>query len=126
MESLSGAAKPLTGYVKKRSLMRPRCIGEELQPNPGYCQILNYATGTDTSVSPLHMEFTKMNCEQRIRIIEEKLTAQGVTINEWAKRNELDHRIVDDLIKGNLRGTHGIALNARKKMEEFFGQIFDS
>jgi gp16 family phage-associated protein len=61
-----------------------------------------------------------------MRIIEEKLAAQGMTINEWAKSSELDHRIVDDLIKGNLRGTHGIALNARKKMEEFFGPIFDS
>jgi hypothetical protein len=90
------------------------------------CQIENHAAGTYTSVSPLHMEFTKMNCEQRMRIIEEKLTAQGMTINEWAKISELDHRIVDDLIKGNLRGTHGIALNARKKMEEFFGQIFGS
>ncbi|MDD2320705.1 MAG: hypothetical protein PHO83_11710 [Geobacteraceae bacterium] len=67
-----------------------------------------------------------MNCDQRTKIIEEKLSALGMTVNEWAKNNELDHRIVDDLIKGNLRGTHGIALNARKKMESFFGQIFSS
>jgi hypothetical protein len=70
------------------------------------------------------MEFIKMNSEQRLKIIEEKLSGLGLTINGWAKNNELDHRIVDDLIQGNLRGTHGTALNARKKMEAFFGQIF--
>jgi len=66
-----------------------------------------------------------MDTEQKMRIIEEKLDAQGVTIKVWAKNNELDHRIVDDLIQGKLRGTHGVALNARKKMEEFFGPIFN-
>ncbi|HOI17676.1 MAG TPA: hypothetical protein PK036_15165 [Geobacteraceae bacterium] len=66
-----------------------------------------------------------MNSEQRLRIIEEKLSAAGMTINVWAKNAELDHRIVEDLINGKLRGTHGIALTARKKMEEFFGSIFE-
>lgn len=65
-----------------------------------------------------------MNCEQRTKIIEEKLNESGLTVNGWAKNNELDHRIVVDLIKGNLRGTHGIALQARIKMESFFGPIF--
>jgi len=65
-----------------------------------------------------------MDSEQRMRIIEEKLDSLGMTIKGWAKSNELDHRIVDDLINGKLRGTHGIALNARKKMEEYFGPIF--
>ena len=66
-----------------------------------------------------------MDTEQKIRIIEDKLEALGMTIKVWAKNNELDHRIVEDLIQGKLRGTHGVALNARKKMEEFFGPIFN-
>lgn len=48
-----------------------------------------------------------------------------MTINVWAKSAELDHRIVEDLINGKLRGTHGISLSARRKMEEFFGPIFE-
>jgi hypothetical protein len=67
-----------------------------------------------------------VNSEQRSKIIAEKLKDLNISINVWAKNNELDHRIVDDLIQGNLRGTHGTALNTRKKMEAFFGQIFDS
>jgi hypothetical protein len=70
------------------------------------------------------MESEHMNNEQRLQIIEEKLSATGMTINVWAKSAELDHRIVEDLIYGRLRGTHGTALNARKKMEEFFGHLF--
>lgn len=65
-----------------------------------------------------------MDIEQRTRIIEEKLGALGMTINSWAKSSELDHRIVEDLIRGNLRGTHGVSLNARRTMERFFGPIF--
>jgi hypothetical protein len=41
------------------------------------------------------MEFIKMNSEQRLKIIEYKLSALGMTINGWAKNNELDHRIVE-------------------------------
>jgi gp16 family phage-associated protein len=67
-----------------------------------------------------------MENEQRIHIIEEKLTPLGMSIKEWAKNNELDHRIVNDLITGTLRGTHGVSLNARKKMEDFFGPIFET
>jgi hypothetical protein len=70
------------------------------------------------------MEHTEVNSEERLRIIEEKLKDLNMTINVWSKTNELDHRIVDDLIKGNLRGTHGTSLNTRKKMEAFFGPIF--
>lgn len=65
-----------------------------------------------------------METEQRIRIIEEKLESLGLTLNSWAKSNELDHRIVEDLMRGNLRGTHGVALNARRVMERFFGPVF--
>lgn len=66
-----------------------------------------------------------MNPEQRRALIEEKLRTASMTINSWAKDQELDHRIVEDLIQGKLRGTHGVALIARTKMEEFFGPIFD-
>jgi hypothetical protein len=66
-----------------------------------------------------------MNSEQRRNLIEEKLNALGMTINSWAKDHELDHRIVEDLVQGNLRGTHGVSLTARTKMEEYFGPIFD-
>ncbi len=66
-----------------------------------------------------------MNSEQRRTLIEEKLRAAGMTVNAWAKEQDLDHRIVEDLIQGKLRGTHGIALTARAKMEEFFGSVFD-
>jgi hypothetical protein len=79
-----------------------------------------------TPGNPQYTEFIEMNSEQRMKIIEEKLSGMGMTINGWAKNNELDHRIVDDLIQGNLRGTHGTALNTRKKMEAFFGPIFTS
>jgi plasmid maintenance system antidote protein VapI len=65
-----------------------------------------------------------MDTDQRIRIIEEKLETLGMTIKGWAKINELDHRIVEDLVRGNLRGTHGVALNARRIMEQFFGPVF--
>lgn len=74
--------------------------------------------------NPLQTEYITMNSELRLKIIEEKLKDLNLTINLWAKNNELDHRIVDDLIQGNLRGTHGTALNTRKKMEAFFGPIF--
>ncbi|MRR07784.1 MAG: hypothetical protein EG828_12790 [Deltaproteobacteria bacterium] len=67
-----------------------------------------------------------METEQRMRIIEAKLDSLGMTIKVWAKNNELDHRIVEDLIHGKLRGTHGVALNSRLKMEEFFGPIFNN
>lgn len=89
------------------------------------CQQENFRGADGNSpVNPLHMEQIEMNSEQRLKIIEEKLKDLDITINMWAKNNELDHRIVDDLIQGNLRGTHGTALNTRKKMEAFFGQIF--
>lgn len=67
-----------------------------------------------------------MDSEQKTNIINEKLDGLGISINEWAKNNELDHRIVEDLINGKLRGTHGVSLVARKKMEEFFGPIFST
>ncbi len=66
-----------------------------------------------------------MDIEQRKVIIERKLEEIGHTINSWSKKNSLDHRLVLDLINGKLRGTRGISLNARTKLEEYFGNIFD-
>jgi len=66
-----------------------------------------------------------MDREQREKIINQKLESIGDTLNSWSKKNELDHRIVSKLIDGELFGTRGVSLIARKKMEEFFGNIFD-
>jgi gp16 family phage-associated protein len=66
-----------------------------------------------------------MNFEQRKKIIDEKLERIGETINSWAKKNELDHRIVSELIEGKIQGTRGISLITRKKLEGFFGNIFE-
>ncbi len=49
----------------------------------------------------------------------------GETINSWSKKNELDHRIVSLLINGKLLGTRGVSLMTRKKIEEYFGNVFD-
>jgi hypothetical protein len=66
-----------------------------------------------------------MDREHRQKIISQKLEATGETINSWSKKNDLDHRIVSDLIDGKLQGTRGFPLIARRKIEEFFGNIFD-
>jgi hypothetical protein len=66
-----------------------------------------------------------MDIEQRKAIINQKLESIGETIISWSKKNSLDHRLVSDLIDGKLLGTRGITLNARMKIEEFFGNIFD-
>jgi gp16 family phage-associated protein len=66
-----------------------------------------------------------MGTEQRIEIINQKLQPTGETITSWSKKQGLDYRLVFDLIDGKLRGTRGISLNTRMKIEEFFGNIFD-
>ena len=66
-----------------------------------------------------------MDREQREKIINQKLESIGDTLNSWSKKNELDHRIVSKQIDGELLGTRGVSLIARKKMEDFFGSIFD-
>ncbi len=66
-----------------------------------------------------------MDIEQRKKIINQKLEPNGETVVSWAKKNSLDHRLVLDLINGKLLGTRGVTLNARMKIEEFFGNIFD-
>jgi gp16 family phage-associated protein len=66
-----------------------------------------------------------MDREHRQKIIRQKLEENGETINSWSKKNDLDHRIVSELIDGKLLGTRGLPSIARRKIEEFFGNIFD-
>ena len=66
-----------------------------------------------------------MNTEQRKEVIAEKLNEMGETLNSWATKNDLHVRIVNDLIEGKLKGTRGVPLENRQKLEKAFGQIFD-
>lgn len=54
------------------------------------------------------------------------LVDMGESVNSWATKNGLHQRIVADLIDGKLRGTRGVALETRQKMEDTFGAIFDA
>ena len=67
-----------------------------------------------------------MDKEQRKKLIAHKLVDMDESVNSWATKNGLHQRIVADLIDGKLRGTRGVALETRKKMEETFGAIFDA
>jgi hypothetical protein len=66
-----------------------------------------------------------MNTEQRKACIGRKLESTGETVVSWSKKNSLDHRLVLKLINGSLLGTRGVPLEARTKLEEYFGNIFD-
>jgi gp16 family phage-associated protein len=66
-----------------------------------------------------------MDKEQRRKLISHQLVDMGETVNSWANKNGLHQRIVADLIHGKLKGTRGVALETRRKMEEVFGAIFD-
>ena len=66
-----------------------------------------------------------VNVEKREKIIADKLIEMGETLNSWASKNDLHLRIVTDLIDGKLKGTRGVPLENRRKMETAFGQIFD-
>lgn len=65
-----------------------------------------------------------MDKEQRKKTIQHKLVDQGETISSWANKNGLHQKIVSDLIDGKLKGTRGVALETRRKMETAFGKIF--
>lgn len=67
-----------------------------------------------------------MDKEQRKKLIAHMLVDMGESVNSWATKNGLHQRIVADLIDGKLRGTRGVALETRQKMEETFGAIFDA
>jgi gp16 family phage-associated protein len=66
-----------------------------------------------------------MDKEQRRKLISHQLVDMGETVNSWANKNGLHQRIVADLIQGKLKGTRGVALETRRKMEDVFGAIFD-
>jgi hypothetical protein len=66
-----------------------------------------------------------VDIEQRKKVIVDKLSEMGETLNSWASKNDLHLRIVADLIDGKLKGLRGVPLENRRKMETVFGQIFD-
>lgn len=66
-----------------------------------------------------------MDKEKRKKAIAHKLVDMGETVNSWSAKNGLHQRIVADLIDGKLKGTRGIALETRQKIEETFGHVFD-
>ena len=66
-----------------------------------------------------------MDSEQRRKVIAHHLVDLGETVTSWAGKNGLHQKIVSDLIDGKLKGTRGVALATRLKMEETFGNIFD-
>lgn len=65
-----------------------------------------------------------MDREQRRKTIAHHLVDMGETITSWATKNGLHKKIVSDLIDGKLKGTRGVALETRRKMEDVFGDIF--
>jgi gp16 family phage-associated protein len=67
-----------------------------------------------------------MDKEQRKKIIAHHLVDLGETITSWATKNGLHQKIVTDLIVGKLKGTRGVSLVTRQKMEDAFGEIFRS
>lgn len=67
----------------------------------------------------------KMDKEQRKKRVAHCLVDLGETIASWSTKNSLHHKIVSDLIDGKLKGTRGVALETRRKMEEAFGSLFD-
>ena len=67
-----------------------------------------------------------MDKEQRKKRVAHCLVDLGETITSWATKNGLHQKIVFDLLDGKLKGTRGVALTTRRKMEETFGNLFDS
>lgn len=66
-----------------------------------------------------------MDIEQRKKIVADKLLTMGDTLTSWANRSGLQQRIITDLIEGTLKGTRGVSLETRLKIEKTFGPIFD-
>jgi gp16 family phage-associated protein len=66
-----------------------------------------------------------MDKEQRKKRVAHCLVDSGETITSWATNNGLHKKIVTDLIGGKLKGTRGVSLETKRKMEEAFGLIFD-
>ncbi len=67
-----------------------------------------------------------MDRDQRRKVVAHHLVDLGETITSWAGKNGLHQKIVSDLMDGKLKGTRGVALETRRKMEETFGDIFET
>jgi gp16 family phage-associated protein len=65
-----------------------------------------------------------MDREQRKKAILHQLVDMGETVSSWANKNGLHQKIVSDLIDGKLKGTRGVALETKRKMEATFGNVF--
>lgn len=65
-----------------------------------------------------------MDREQRKKTIQHQLVDMGETVSSWSNKNGLHQKIVSDLIDGKLKGTRGVALETRHKMEAVFGNVF--
>lgn len=65
-----------------------------------------------------------MDKEQRKKQVAHCLVDLGETIASWSAKNGLHKKIVTDLIDGKLKGTRGVALETKRKMEAIFGDIF--
>lgn len=66
-----------------------------------------------------------MDKEQRKKRVAHCLVDLGETIASWASKNGLHQKIVTDLIDGKLKGTRGVSLATKRKMEETFGNLFN-
>ena len=66
-----------------------------------------------------------MDKEQRKKRVAHCLVDLGETIASWSAKNGLHQKIVTDLIDGKLKGTRGVSLATKQKMEETFGNLFD-
>ena len=66
-----------------------------------------------------------MDKEQRKKKVAHHLVDLGETISSWATKSGLHQKIVTDLIDGKLKGTRGVSLVTKQKVEEEFGKIFD-
>ncbi len=67
-----------------------------------------------------------MDKEQRKKKVAHCLVDLGETIASWSAKNGLHQKIVTDLIDGKLKGTRGVSLETKRKMEASFGEIFGS
>ena len=65
-----------------------------------------------------------MDREKRRKRVAHCLVDLGETISSWAAKNGLHQKIVIDLIDGKLKGTRGVSLKTKRKIEETFGKIF--
>ncbi len=59
-----------------------------------------------------------MDKEQRKKTVQHKLVDMGLTLTSWSSRERPASQDRSDLLDGKLKGTRGVALETRRKMEE--------